>query len=339
VRIAIEGPAVPLALWRASSSNLAIVRGRVTVGGRPVVGARVAVDRYVLPAATNAQGRFSAPVDSTLARRHPVHVVGVGSARVGGRALTASERTALLGAQGGVNVGYRLVDLRARKLANGRIVVTGRAVRADGGPVPPVVLLTYRLSGTVRDANGQPVQGATVITRTLDRNFWTFSDPSNAAGRYVSFFAASDQVGSNPVPMTVQVAVGRTTYTTGQRDPTFTPLRSAEMDVRLPASGTTMPLPSPSSNAGAIYRGLLVGVSGPGGPIRPVSARWPDVRGRFELVLPPSARGTTLRFWESDFQAYSRAVARPGGPVDLVSWPTGLSPRVTRDVAFLRAPR
>jgi PQQ-dependent dehydrogenase (methanol/ethanol family) len=339
VRIAVEGPAVPLALWRAASSNLAIVRGRVTVGGRPVAGARIAVDRYVLPGATNAEGRFSAPVDATLARRHPVHVVGVGSARVGGRALSAAERTALRGAQGGINVGYRLVELRARTLANGRVVVTGRAVRADGAPAPPVVLLTYRLSGTIRDASGQPVAGATVITRTLDRNFWTFSEPSNAAGRYVSFFSASDQVGSDPVPMTVQLAHGRISYTTGTRDPTFTPLRSADMDLRLPASGTTMPVPSPTATPGAIYRGLLVGVSGPSGPIRPVSARWPDRRGRFELVLPPSARGLTLRFWESDFQAYSRTVARAGGPVDLASWPTGLSPRVTRDVAFVRVPR
>ena len=338
VRIAVEVTSVPLTLWRASSSNLAVVRGRVLLGGRPVVGARVSVDRYTLPGATNAEGRFAAPVDSTLARRHPIRVVGLGATRVGGRALNAGERSALARASGGISVGYRLGGLNARKQANGQIVVTGRAVRADGAPVPPVVLLTYRLSGTVRGADGQPVQGATVITRTLDRNFWTFSEPSNAAGRYVSFFAASDQVGSNPVPMTVQVASGRTSYTTGTRDPTFTRLQSAEMDVRLPASGTTMPLPDPTSTPGAIYRGLLVGVSGPAGPIRPVSARWPDARGRFTLVLPASASGRTLRFWQSDFQAFSRVPARPGGPVDLAAWPTALSPRVARDVAFLRAP-
>jgi hypothetical protein len=338
VRIRIQGAAVPLQLWQASSSNLALVRGRIALGGRPVVGASISVDRYVLPGRTDRSGRFSAPVDATLARRHPVHVSSVSSARVGGRALTAAERRVVLGAQGGISVGYRLVGLRARKGPNGTVVLTGRALRQDGVPVPPVVLLTYRLSGTVRDASGNPVQGATVVTRTVDRNFWTFSEPSNAAGRYTSFFSASDQVGSNPVPMTVQVAYGRTSYTT-PRDVTFTPLQSAEMNARLPGSGAVMPAPDASSSRGAIYRGLLVGVSGPGGPIRPVSARWPDRRGSFKLVLPASARGKTLRFWESDFQAFSRAVARPGGPVDLSGWPTGLSPRVARDVAFLRAPR
>ena len=48
-----------------------------SLGGKPVAGARVAVDRYVLPRATDAEGRFTAPVDTTLVRRHPVRVVGV----------------------------------------------------------------------------------------------------------------------------------------------------------------------------------------------------------------------------------------------------------------------
>jgi hypothetical protein len=278
-------------------------------------------------------------VDSTLVRRHPVRVVGVARARVDGRPPSAGARAALLRARGGISVGYRLTDLRATLGPGGRILVTGRAVRADGAPAPPVVLLTYRLSGTIRDADGRPVQGATVVTRTLDRNFWTFSEPSNANGRYVSFFSASDEVGSDPVPLSVQVAFGRVSYTTGTRNVTVKRLRSAELDVRLPASGPAIPLPEGTSTAGAIYRGLLVGVSGPNGPIRPVSARWPDARGRFALVLPPSARGQVLRLWESDLQAFSRVPARPGGTVDLRAWPTALSPRVARDVAFVRAPR
>ena len=337
-RIAIEGAAVPLTLWQASSSNLQAASGRVLVGGRPVMGVRLSADRYELPRTTDAAGRFVAPVDTTLARRHPVRVLSVSGARVAGRALTAGERASLLRAQGGISVAYRLVDLRARSQTGGRVLITGRAVRADGAPVPPVVLLSYRLSGTITDADGKPVQGASVVTRTLDRNFWTFSQPSNAAGRYSSFFSASDELGSDPVPLTVQLAYGRTSYTTGTRNVTFKRLRSAEMDIRLPTSGIAMSLPTTADTAGAIYRGLLVGVSGPGGPIRPVSARWPDDHGRFELVLPSSARGRMLSFWESDFLAFSRTVARPGGAVDLAVWPTGLSPRVSRDVAFLRVP-
>lgn len=338
-RVSIRGGSVPLDLWKASSSNQVAVTGRVTVGGKPVAGARVAVDRYVVPAATSADGTFTYRVDATIARRHPVSVVGLDRARVGGRPATAAEKTALRRTTSGITVGYRLTGLTAKRQPNGTVVVSGRALRRDGVPPQSVVLLSYRLEGTVTDAEGKPVQGATVITRTQDRNFWTFSQPSGASGRYVSFFSASDQVGSNPVPMTVQVALGRTTYTSGTRVVTFQRLRSARMDVRLPASGTTMSLPTTESGPGAIYRGLLVGVSGPRGVVKPVAARWPDAQGRFSLTLPASVRGTTLRFWQSDFQSFSRAPATGGGPVDLAAWPTALSPRVSRDTAFLKVPR
>ena len=59
------------------------------------------------------------------------------------------------------------------------------------------------------------MQGATVVTRTTDRDFWTFSLPTDANGRYVSFFSASDEQGSDPVQLNVQVAVGQRSYSAG----------------------------------------------------------------------------------------------------------------------------
>jgi len=111
------------------------------------------------------------------------------------------------------------------------------------------------------------------------------------------------------------------------------------MDVKLPARGTTLALPSSTPEEGAFYRGLLVGVSGPAGVVKPLSARWPTTDGRFSLLLPPSVTAKVLRFWESDFASFSGSPASPGGPVDLRGWPTKLSPRVARDVAFVRVAR
>jgi alcohol dehydrogenase (cytochrome c) len=334
--VRIDGGARPLTLWRPEASNEAQVTGRLTLGGRPVSGAVVSVDRYRLPRPTDAQGRFTYLADTTLARRHPVHVGDVSKARVGGRSLTAAERTALHNASGGIGVGYRLVDLKAKPQSNGTVLVIGRALRADGAPPPPVVVLSYRLEGTITDAAGQPVQRATVVTRTTDRDFWTFSEPSDANGHFVSFFSASDEQGSDPVPLSVQVAYGRVSYASGTRNVSFKARSSATMDVKLPAGGATIALPTAAADAGAFYRGLLVGVSASGGVVRPVSARWPDNQGRFSLVLPSSVRGKTLHFWESDFVTFSRGAAVPGGGVDLRGWPTALSPRVPRDIAFLK---
>jgi PQQ-dependent dehydrogenase (methanol/ethanol family) len=336
-RITVEGGGVvPLTLWNAASSNEASVNGRILLAGKPVQGAKVAMDRYTIPKPTDANGRFTASVDSTLARRHPLRVVDTSRATIGGSKLSAAQQAALAQASGGISVAYRVLGATVKRQDNGTVLVSGRVARADGVPAPGVVLLSYRLQGTITDSTGKPVQGATVVTRTTDRDFWTFSLPTNAAGRYVSFFSASDEQGSDPVPLNVQVAVGQRSYSAGLANVDFKRLKSATMNVKLPASGLGLPLPATSPDPGAFYRGLLVGVTSGGKVIKPVAARWPDAKGRFSLVLPRLPRGATLRFWESDFVTFSHAEARPGGPVDTSAWPSGLTDRIPVGVAVVR---
>jgi alcohol dehydrogenase (cytochrome c) len=334
-RIEVSGGAVGLALWQASNSNEASVSGRILLGGRPVQGALVSVDRYTLPRATDASGGFTANVDRTLARRHPIQIVDASQAKVGGKALSAAQQNALLAASGGISVGYRIVDAQTKVLSNGNVQVTGRAIRTDGAAAPGVVQLSYRLEGTITDATGKPVQGATVVSRTTDRDFWTFSLPSDATGHYVSFFSASDEQGNDPVPLNVQVAYGRTSYSSGVANANFKRLSSATMDVKLPASGASIPVPTSTPEAGAFYRGLLVGIAGPQGVVKPISSTWPDANGRFTLVLPHQKKGTALRFWESDFVTFSRIVARPGGPTEPSSTPKALTNRIPVGIAVV----
>ena len=69
----------------------------------------------------------------------------------------------------------------------------------------------------------------------------------------------------------------------------------------------------------------------------------PTRSGRFTIVLPGSARGKTVRFWENQRQFFTRSVARPAGPVDLSTWPSGARhrsprrPRVTDAAALTDA--
>ena len=262
-----------------------------------------------------------------------------GPASAGARSR-ASERAAARAATGGFSVAYRVNELKASSGKNGNVVVTGRIATRGGFAPAGVSLFTYRLSGRITGADGKPVAGATVVTRTVDRDFWTFSEPSDANGNYTSFFAASDKSQDDPVPLSVQVALGPVSYSSGLI-PTvkFKRLRSARMDVQLPARvGGVLPLPTSTSYPGAIYQGLLVGASVNGRVVKPVAAQWPDRKGRFRLVLPPSTRGKTVRLWQSSFQAFATFPARPGGAVDLRTWPTGLSPRVSTGTANVRLP-
>jgi PQQ-dependent dehydrogenase (methanol/ethanol family) len=325
--------------WQARGSNEQIATGRLLLRGAPVRGARIRVDRYLVPGLTDSAGRFRYRADVTIPRRHIVGVAAVAGVTVHGRRLTSGERAAVLRANGGLNAAYRLDDVRAKKLANGTILVTGRATFARGTPPPPVVLFTYRLSGKITDADGKPVAGASIVTRTLDRNFWTFSQPSDAQGNYTSFFTASDQTEADPVPMNVQVALGDTSYAfAAGKSVSFKRLRSATMDLKLPATGP-LAVPDATSYAGGVYDGLMIGVARADRTVRPVSATWPDGQGRFRLVLPASVRGKTVAFWMDQRQTFSRAVAGPGRPITPGIFPSTPRPQAPQGLLRLRLPR
>jgi hypothetical protein len=340
------GPArinVPRALvvrpWNPNSSNWQFAFGKVFLGKSPVVGAQLRVDGFTLPALTGPQGGFSYAADITNPARHEVRVIGLGHAKVNGRKLTTAQQNALRGAHTGINVGYRLSSLRAKVQSNGTVLVSGRMTDSAGTAPPVVGLYTYKLSGTITDLAGKPVPGAVVVGRTNDRDFWTFSSPSDANGRYTSLFHASDESDADPVPINFGVALGQTSYGGNLGTAAnFKRNQSATLDIQLRA-GTAYTLAKPVSYAGAIYEGPAVGVASGGNVIKPVAERWPDATGRFSMTLPPSARGKTISFWQSRSLFFSRFAATPGGKVDLASWPSLLGPGTPSHLATLKLSR
>jgi hypothetical protein len=297
------------------------------------------MDGYRLAQPTGQRGGFATDVDITVPQRRVVRPVAVARASVHGRPLTAGQQAAVLHASGGFTVGYRVAGLHASKQRDGSILVGGRLVGRSGQSPPTVHLLTYQLGGTITDANGKPVQGAVVITRTLDRDFWTHSSASDANGHYTSFFAASDESGADPVTFSVGVASGGISYggVTGV-NVNFKRLQSSTMNIHL-GSGTTYTVLTPTSRVGAVYSGLVVGVVSGGRVVKPLAEHWPAGNGAFSMRLPASMRGKTVRFWENERQFGSSFAAKPGGAVDLDSWPTQLGDAVPVGVATLRLPR
>jgi len=344
-RTAAQGKArllTPVALvvrpWTANSSNVQSVQGRVTLDGQPVAGARVTVDGYAVPRPTAGDGTFHYDLDYTVPGRHEAWVTGAAAATVNGRQLTAGQRAALLSATGGFRVGYAVTRLSVHPQKNGTVVVTGRVTNSTGQAPPPVRLLTYQLSGTITDADGKPVPGAVVITRTQDRDFWTHSSASDANGHYTSFYSAADESSADPVPLSVGVASGGISYggTIGV-NALFKRLKSAILNIKL-GPGTSLTLSMPSAYDGAVYSGLVVGVTANGRVVKPVAERWPGKDGSFSMTLPASVRGKTIGFWENQRQFFSRFAAKPGGAVDLASWPAGLGGAVPGGLALLRIP-
>ncbi|MDX6487205.1 MAG: hypothetical protein QOF43_2358, partial [Gaiellaceae bacterium] len=335
----VTGRSLALKPWSPNSSNEQKATGRLLLGRTPVAGARIRVDGYLIPRATGADGSFVYPVDITMARRHVARVSDTSKATAKGRRLTAAEQQALRQVSGGFSVGYALNRLKARVQKDGTVLVSGHVANTAGTPPPRVALYTYQLHGTITDGAGKPVTGAIVVTRTQDRNFWTFSSPSNAQGNYTSFFAASDQTTDDPFAVTVQVGHGRTSYAFPFGvNVNFARTKSAKMDLTLPTTGGKFAVPTPTSYPGAVYEGLVVGVSTSKGVVKPVAARWIDSNGNFSFVLPASARHKLVSLWEAVRQSFSARRAAPGGAIDLGSWPSALGPQVPVGLGSLKLP-
>jgi PQQ-dependent dehydrogenase (methanol/ethanol family) len=335
--------ALPVQPWNPDTSNTQTITGRLLLAGKPVAGALVTIGGWTAPP-TDKTGSFSYPVDVTTPARHVATVTGVGGATIGGKKLTSQQSDQLLGRTTGVSVGYTVNDVSAHVGSGGQVVVTGRLAYGSGSAAPPTVLLySYELRGTITDSNGNPVRGAVVTTRTNDRQYWTQSRPSGANGAYASFLVAADQEGDSPVPMQVGVAVGNTSYAEPLTDQiNFAKLKSAVLNIQLPATPGGALVESalnPQAVPGAIYQGLVVGVvGGRGKVITPVSASWPDGSGRFKLVLPSSARGTTVNFWEAQRQFFSTSDAKPGGAVDLSIYPKRLPQDAPQGISTYKLP-
>jgi hypothetical protein len=110
------------------------------------------------------------------------------------------------------------------------------------------------------------------------------------------------------------------------------------MNIEL-GSGTNYTVKAPSAYVGAIYSGLVVGVTAGGHVVKPIAETWPSGNGTFTMTLPASARGKTLTLWENDRQAFSSFAARPGGRMDLSSWPSALGDAVPTGLATVKAAR
>ena len=341
LRVTIVPPAVvALRSWTPATANTVPVQGTIELNGRPISGVRVRVDDYVIPSPTDAAGRFTYLVDDTLLQRHIVSVADAGEASVGGRALTAAQRSALAAAPSAITVAYPITNVHVSRDDAGDPVVTGRIADASGVPPPHVSLETYSLSGTVTDSDGKPVEGAIVSTRTVDRDYWTVSTTTDSRGRFTSLFTASDEEGHNPVPITVRVAVGDDTYQFLPAEYVyFRALESAVMNVQLPPEGYAMALPLPKSYPGAIYTGTVVGATSSGRKvIRPVKATWIDAKGDFSLTLPRSYAGKTVSLWEGELDLFSTEPATSGGPIDLRDWPRVLGSTIPRDLEKVKLP-
>jgi hypothetical protein len=332
---AISVPSVITMPWSSNTpENDVSVTGTVTLNDQPVAGIVILVNGYTVPQPTAKDGTFVFPADRNSVNRYVVQVKDASNATIDGTAVTSDQQAALEQAAGGIDVHYDLQNIQTETQSDGTIKVTGTASFGNGDAPPPVVLYGFRLFGTVTDASGSPVEGASVSTRAADRS-WTLSSPTDAAGHYQVAFWPNSAAGYRVVVIDKN---GQVYNAVDNEKPGFTPLKSAQLDLALDASTHTLTFKQMQNADGIIYQGLRIGVASGEQVIQPVSVTWPDKTGQFSMVLPASAAGKTLDWWQSTSRYYSTIQAQPGGNIDTAEWPTTLDAHTPHEFAQITLP-
>jgi hypothetical protein len=325
-RIAVPR-SVDAVYWTGGPKDTYSLRGQVLLGGRPVAHVGVRVNGFELTP-TNRAGTFTYPADANDPKRFVFSVFDASRATVAGRSLTDAERAQVRAASpAAFTVAYGIRDLELRPLPNGNLAVSGRIAFGNARPPLTIALFGYRIVGRIVDANGDPVAHAVVATQTPDEQQWAFSGESDARGNYVSYFWPSGNA-----PVQLRVAQGERVWEAASviKIPKY---RSARVDIGLPPPDFAMAPPTVRAIPGAVYEGILVGAEVDGKPIVPVSATWPDGKGKFRLVLPRSARGKQVSFYEDQGNFFLTKAPVGGGPVPRQAWPKRLDATVPQGLA------
>jgi hypothetical protein len=332
----ISAPSVVTIPWSSNTpENITQVTSTVTYDGQPVAGAIVEVNGYTVPQPTADDGTFMFPADHNSVKRYLIHVKDLSGATINGSALTQDQQDALLNATGSIDVHYDLQNIETELQDDGTVKVTGDAVFANGDAPPPVVLYAFRLFGTVTDTNNNPVEGASVSTRAPEAR-WTLSDPTGPDGRYQDPFWPNSTEGYRVVVIDNDGTVYRAA---NDSQPSFSPLKSAQLDITLDRSTQTLTFAQPQEVDGIIYQGLLIGVVTEDGQlVKPASVTWPDEHGHFTMVLPASVAGKTVAWWQDFTRYFSTIQAAPGGEIDVNHWPDTLDPLVPYGFAQITLP-
>ena len=198
----------------------------------------------------------------------------------------------------------------------------GRVSFSNGGSPPPVSLYSYRLTGRVVDSAGKPVAGAIVTTRTLDRDYWTLSDPTDKNGDYTSFFTASAEESTDPqVPFAIAWPRQGLLLVPVQHEHRLPAVAQRPARPQADDAGSAAPEGRRSGRAeGRDLPGRLVGAVAGSRPVMPLAGTWPDRKGYFSLVLPRSLAGKIVTFYEAAPRASrpssrspaTRPIAAPG---------------------------
>lgn len=289
--------------WNTDHSHYKEVSGKLFVGEIPVVGAVVQVSNK-RTIDTDKNGEFTFNVDRSKLELQNIKVVSVDKATIDAKSIGEKTAKNLLALKEELSVNFPItIDKVVASEENPENVeVHAHAEMAEGQQYPSFGPAKYRVSGTIKDANGNPVEGATINLRRDGVEGFSMSHPSDANGVYYLDYVPEDDENHY-----FYVHYNDVKYTLPEYKVFLFPEDlSVNVDVTLPAEGTIIndapPTLVTTTAPGAVYKGTLIGVNVPEGVKYSVSI--PKKDGTFVVTLPKVEWEKSPTFFQTEFNKF-----------------------------------
>ncbi|MEH7236435.1 Ig-like domain-containing protein [Bacillus sp. JJ1562] len=314
----------PYESWKVDNSHQKLTKGQLLVDDKPVVGAVIQVSNK-RKTTTDTNGEFSILLDTNMIGRDIVHVASLDEATIDDKALTEELKKELLSLEQELMVYFPIeIDkVEENKEDNSLVDVFAHAVLKENEEFPKFGVEKFPIKGTIKDANGNPVEGATVNIRRDGVEGFSMSDPSNENGEYAMYYIPEDDENHY---LNVYVPSENITYTLPEGKAFLFPDDfGIKLDIVLPEAGTIIKDEPPTLVAtdakGALYKGVLIGLNTPDNVTYSITV--PQRDGSYVVTLPKNAWDGNPSFYQINYRGFSEHEINLGDtlPSDFIPLP------------------
>ncbi|MEH7383762.1 Ig-like domain-containing protein [Bacillus sp. JJ1533] len=324
ISLELEQNKFPYESWKMDNSHQKLTKGQLLVDDKPVEDAVIQVSNK-RKTTTDTNGEFSILLDTNMIRSDYVHVSSLDEATVGGKPLPVKLKKDLLALEQELMVYFPIeIDrVEENKEDHHLVDVYARAVLNENEEFPKFGVEKFPIMGTIKDANGNPIEGATVNIRRDGVEGFSMSDPSNENGEYAMYYIPEDDENHY---LNVYVPSENITYTLPEGKAFLFPDDfGIKLDIVLPKEGTIIKDEPPTLVAtdakGALYKGVLIGLNTPDDST--YSTTVPQRDGSFVVTLPKKAWEGNPSFYQINYRGFSESEINLGDtlPSDFLPLP------------------
>ena len=133
-------------------------------------------------------------LDTNIIKKDVIHVASLDKATINGEALDEQTKELLFALKEELIVYFPIeVDnMEENKTDNSLVDIYAHAVVNENEEFPNLGVEKFPIKGTIKDAKGNPVEGATVNIRRDGVEGFSMSEPSSANGEYAMYYIPED---------------------------------------------------------------------------------------------------------------------------------------------------